>query len=514
LKIPIDQITPDPNQPRKTFKDEALQELRDSFTKLGLIQPITVRPYNGKYLIIVGERRYRATLLKGLTEIECIIREDVDDKTTREMQFAENYHMEPLTALEQAEAWVQHLEQYGMKQVEFARIVGVSPQTVYYNITLIKNLAKELLAKIPDGNLAKSHAEVIATIPNQQRQIETAQPILKGDIIGRKADEYLTQVKSQPTRPVTDIISDFLAGKIAIENLARAEAVKLASTIPLETPEDKERAARALLKEVKDERQKALSPEEREAKKTENEAKKQERTQKAEEKAGKMSLEEIHAIADKVAETDPGRAYQLKERLDKRLNRTERHNHQRQGISPVSLPEGKYRAIVIDPPWDIDKIAREERLDQYDFGYPSMTLDEIRSLPVQNLAAEDGCHIYLWTTHKHLPDALDILAAWDAKYQCLLTWVKNVGFTPFSFMYSTEHCLFARIGDLPLLKMGERLDFFAKVREHSRKPGEFYNLVRIVSPERRIDMFGREKREGFEVWGNEPAKFTQTAKVG
>ena len=88
-----------------------------------------------------------------------------------------------------------------------------------------------------------------------------------------------------------------------------------------------------------------------------------------------------------------------------------------------------------------------------------------------------------------------------------MTWVKNVGFTPYSFMYSTEHILFGRIGFLELLKKGKRLDFSAKVREHSRKPDEFYNLVREVSPEPRIDIFSREKREGFDQYGDQSDKF-------
>jgi len=507
LKIPISQIIPDPKQPRKTFKEETLKELGGSYQTLGLIQPITVRPHDGKYMIVTGERRYRAALLQSLTEIECIAREDVDNKTAKKMQLAENIEHEDIPPLELGDAFKDYCEKYGVSERHLAEEIGVPQEYVRDRIRLVSKLSDAVGVSLKNGNLQFSEAREIAKIPDHKRQEEVAKPIIEGAIGGRKAEEYLTQTKNQPTRPVNDILDDLLTGKAAIEELARAEALKMASDIPLETPEDKERAARALLKEVKDERQKALTPEERDAKKTENEAKKQERTQKAEEKAGKMSLEEIHAIADKVVETDPGRAYQLKERLDKRLNRTERHNHQRQGVEAVSFPEGKYRAIVIDPPWEIDKIAREERLNQYDFGYPPMTLDEIRFLPVPNLAAEGGCHIYLWTTHKHLPDALAILDSWGAKYQCLLTWVKNVGFTPFSFMYSTEHCLFARIGDLPLLKMGERLDFFAKVREHSRKPDEFYSLVRIVSPERRLDMFGREPHEGFEVWGNEPDKF-------
>jgi len=283
LKIPIDQITPDPNQPRKTFKDEALQELRDSFTKLGLIQPITVRPYNGKYLIIVGERRYRATLLKGLTEIECIIREDVDDKTAKEMQFAENYHMEPLEALEQAEAWAEHIHQHSMQIREFAKSIGVHESTVFANLAVARHLAPTLINAIREKRLTKSHAEVIALIPDQQRQLEIAQPIIDKRILGRKADEYLTQAKNQPDRATSDIIDDFLAEKLFVIEMARAEAVKLASEIPLETPEDKERAAKALLKEVKQERKKSITPEERTKIQADTKARKEEKERKQKE---------------------------------------------------------------------------------------------------------------------------------------------------------------------------------------------------------------------------------------
>jgi N6-adenosine-specific RNA methylase IME4 len=90
-----------------------------------------------------------------------------------------------------------------------------------------------------------------------------------------------------------------------------------------------------------------------------------------------------------------------------------------------------------------------------------------------------------------------------------MTWVKNVGITPFSWMYSTEHVLFCTKGSLPLLEIGRRLDFSAKVREHSRKPDVFYDLVREVSPGPRLDVFSREKREGFDQYGNEVDKYVQ-----
>jgi N6-adenosine-specific RNA methylase IME4 len=96
----------------------------------------------------------------------------------------------------------------------------------------------------------------------------------------------------------------------------------------------------------------------------------------------------------------------------------------------------------------------------------------------------------------------------------VLTWVKNVGITPFSWMYSTELILFGRLGNLPLLQKGLRLDFSAKVREHSRKPDEFYERVKLVSPEPRLDLFSREKRDGFEQWGIETDYFAVAAAAG
>lgn len=176
-------------------------------------------------------------------------------------------------------------------------------------------------------------------------------------------------------------------------------------------------------------------------------------------------------------------------------------------LENIEIPENKYRAIVIDPPWPTQKIIRDVRPNQVEFDYPTMAIDEIAKFPLKDYAASTGCHVYLWTTHKYLPDALEIFKTWGVEYQCVLTWIKNVGISPFSWMYSTELCLFGHIGSLPLLKMGKRIDFEAKVREHSRKPEEFYNLVREVSPEPRLDIFSREKHEGFEQFGNETSKF-------
>lgn len=170
-----------------------------------------------------------------------------------------------------------------------------------------------------------------------------------------------------------------------------------------------------------------------------------------------------------------------------------------------AMPTGRYRCIVIDPPWPMEKIEREAHPDQgRALDYPTMGLDEIGGLPVADLA-EDGCHVYLWVTHKFLPVGLELLGSWGVRYQCTMTWVKNVGFTPYSWMYSTEHVLFGRIGSLPLERLGLRLDFAAPITRHSAKPDVFYDRVREASPGPRLELFARNQREGFQPWGNEVA---------
>jgi N6-adenosine-specific RNA methylase IME4 len=176
--------------------------------------------------------------------------------------------------------------------------------------------------------------------------------------------------------------------------------------------------------------------------------------------------------------------------------------------APVPPPPGKYQCIVIDPPWPMQKIERDERPNQgVQLDYPVMTLDDIadeQHVPVRTLAADD-CHIYLWVTHKFLPAGLNLLEGWGFNYQCVMTWRKNVGITPFSWMYDTEHVLFGRRGNLPLQRLGMRLSFEAPVRGHSVKPDVFYERVLEATPGPRVEMFARRNRDGFTAWGNEVA---------
>ena len=172
-----------------------------------------------------------------------------------------------------------------------------------------------------------------------------------------------------------------------------------------------------------------------------------------------------------------------------------------------AFPDKKYRCLVIDPPWPVQKIEREERPNQgLELDYPTMVLEEIEKMPILDLADSNGCHVFLWVTHKFLPKALELFEKWGVRYQCVLTWVKPTGMTPFSWMYNTEHVLFGRIGSLNLLKNGVKLSFKAAVKKHSQKPDKFFEIVRTVSPEPRLEMFARKPHPGFEPWGDEVIK--------
>lgn len=176
--------------------------------------------------------------------------------------------------------------------------------------------------------------------------------------------------------------------------------------------------------------------------------------------------------------------------------------------NPVLIPEGRYSCIVIDPPWEMQKIERDVRPNQVEFDYPTMSEDELADMDIAGMAADD-CHLFCWTTHKHLPMALRLLDAWGFRYVCTMVWHKAGGFQPIGLpQYNCEFVLYARLGSPDFIDTKQFFCCFdAPRREHSRKPDEFYNLIHRVTDGPRIDMFSREKREGFDQFGNETEKF-------
>ena len=166
----------------------------------------------------------------------------------------------------------------------------------------------------------------------------------------------------------------------------------------------------------------------------------------------------------------------------------------------------KYQIIYADPPWNVSLFSRIVRPNQLPHPYSKMKLEAIKALNVKELADPNGCHIFLWTTHKWMPKAFEVIEAWGFKHHCILTWDKEYGFTPYSFMWSTEFCIHGYIKGkwMKFQKMGEKALIREKSEKHSKKPQAMRDLIlKSVGDLPRIELFARQKTPGWDVWGNE-----------
>ena len=215
--------------------------------------------------------------------------------------------------------------------------------------------------------------------------------------------------------------------------------------------------------------------------------------------------------AQTIRRADPALAEQVK-RGDLRLADATREVRKREQEArlddlvarEVTEPSGLYDVIVIDPPWPMEKIERDERPNQVAFDYP--TLDEA-GLSVLPIPCADDCHVWLWTTHKFLPMAFRLLEAWGLKYVCSFVWHKPGGFQPIGLpQYNCEFALYARKGSPKFLDTKAfPVCFEASRGGHSEKPEAFYEVLRRVTGGRRLDMFNRRLIPGFDGWGKEAA---------
>lgn len=197
-EIAISQIIPNPTQPRKRFDDEALQELADSIRQLGVIQPVTLRKAEGdKYIIISGERRWRASQMVGLTSLPAYIR-DADDENLHAMALVENIQRQDLNAIEIALGMQRLIEECGLTQEAMADKVGKKRSTVSNYMRLL-NLPDEVQLALKEGLITMGHAKAIAGI-DAENQLWALKRCIKKGLSVRQAEELARKLCDNPSR--------------------------------------------------------------------------------------------------------------------------------------------------------------------------------------------------------------------------------------------------------------------------------------------------------------------------
>ena len=196
MEIPIEDIYPNPNQPRTHFDEKALQELSESIKALGIIQPITLKKEGDKFLIISGERRYRASKLAGLKSIPAYIRL-VNDQGLLEMALVENIQREDLDAIEVALTYQRLLEEIGLTQEALSGRVGKERSTITNALRLLK-LSPDIQQAIRNGVISAGHGRAIISVEGNDKQQLLFDKVVKEKLNVRQTEEWAKKLK-KPT---------------------------------------------------------------------------------------------------------------------------------------------------------------------------------------------------------------------------------------------------------------------------------------------------------------------------
>lgn len=196
-EIAIADIVPNPTQPRRKFDEQALEELADSIRTLGLIQPITVKPKDGKYLIISGERRWRAAQAAGVEKVPAYIR-DVDDTNLHAMALVENIQRQDLNSIEVALGLQRLIDECGLTQDELADKVGKKRSTISNYMRLLR-LPDEVQLAVKEGIISMGHAKAIASLEERKQQLALLKKCVKNNLSVRQAEETARAIADKAT---------------------------------------------------------------------------------------------------------------------------------------------------------------------------------------------------------------------------------------------------------------------------------------------------------------------------
>ncbi len=199
IQIPIDRISPNPHQPRQQMDETKLQELADSIREHGLIQPIVVTQIGDHYQIIAGERRWRASQLAGLTAIPVFIKETTPQQML-ELALVENIQRADLNPLEEAEAYAQLMDEFGLTQEVVAQRVGKS-RTAVANTLRLLNLPDTLKEALTAGKISEGHARALLSIPKPRAQQEALNTVIRRGLNVRQTEALVRQLVANQESP-------------------------------------------------------------------------------------------------------------------------------------------------------------------------------------------------------------------------------------------------------------------------------------------------------------------------
>ena len=194
-EIDVSSIFANPNQPRKVFDETALKELADSISKHGVIMPIIVNKSGDRYMIIAGERRFRASKLAGLSKVPVIVK-TYNERQIKEISLIENLQREDLNPIEAATAMRSLMNDYGMTQEELADRIGKSRPAIANTLRLL-NLSPEVIKLVANGNLSAGHARTLVSVP-QTDQVKIAEKAIKEGFSVREIEKCVKDYFAPP----------------------------------------------------------------------------------------------------------------------------------------------------------------------------------------------------------------------------------------------------------------------------------------------------------------------------
>ncbi|MCM3387564.1 ParB/RepB/Spo0J family partition protein [Ureibacillus chungkukjangi] len=197
-KIDLQKLVANPFQPRKTFEDDAIEELAESIKEHGIIQPIVVRKKGKKFEIVVGERRFRAAKLANLNEIPAIVRNLTEDQMM-ELAILENLQREDLTPIEEAEAYQSLIEKLNFTQEELANRLGKSRPYITNHLRLL-TLPDDVRELVNTGELSMGHGRTLLGLKNKRRITEVAEKVIKHGLNVRQLEALIKQLNEEVSR--------------------------------------------------------------------------------------------------------------------------------------------------------------------------------------------------------------------------------------------------------------------------------------------------------------------------